>query len=381
MGAQDISFANEEECFVIKETTAGTLKKPGTDDRVYTIGPFDFGQDQEFKEDEQIRASASMLSPIKGRKLAGEFTANTYVKPSGAKGTAPEHDVFLECLMGTKTVNAGVSVVYTLANTLPSFSFWSKKGDTVYAGRGATVNTGAFTIPGDDISTITFGGNFMELLWAGTAKTQSISSSVLTMDSGGAQLYVEGMYVNVGSDDNSGAGFEITDVNYSTDKITLESAPSVSGVQTVTPWWPSSGVETGEPVFGKMGIVKVGGNNFVTLNVSVSMTNNIKYYDYEKNNVWTAEKYGRPGKREINGEIEAHLLPRGPSYRYRAEYQVSNALILPAGKTSGYIMELSVPYAEYASPSLEGTEEFLQRIGFKAIASSSLNDEFSITFK
>ena len=55
MGATDLSFAREEECFIVKETTAaGTLEKPGTDDRVYTVGPLDFNQDQEFKEDEHV---------------------------------------------------------------------------------------------------------------------------------------------------------------------------------------------------------------------------------------------------------------------------------------------------------------------------------------
>jgi len=381
MGATDLSFAREEECFIVKETTAaGTLEKPGTDDRVYTVGPLDFNQDQEFKEDEQLRATASMLSPIKGRKMAGDWSGTLYVKPSGALGTAPEADVLFDCLMGGGAADAGVDYEYTLENTLSSFSFWSKKGDTVYAGRGATVNTASFTIPGDDVAKHVFGGQFMELLWAGTCKTVSIAGAVLTLDPGGTALYKPGMFVEVGSADNGGDGFEIISIHYEAGTMTIEADPGVVGVQTVTPWYPTAGAEVGKPVYGKMGIITVNGQDFVVLNATVEMNNNIKYYDYEKNDSWTAEKYGRPGRREITGTIEAHQLQRGASYRYRSEYQVQDALLIPAGKTSGYIMRLGIPYAEYMTPQLSGDEEFIQTITFKAIASASYNDEFVIVF-
>ena len=201
------------------------------------------------------------------------------------------------------------------------------------------------------------------------------------MDPGGSQNYVVGMYVEVGSDDNTGAGFEILSVNYTLDTVTLESAPSPSGAQEITPWWPSSGAEVGKPVHGKTGIVTVNGQNAIVLSGILTLNNNIKYYDYEKNNLWTAEKYGRPGKREVDGTLELHFLERGPSYWYRAEYQEHNALIIPSGKTEGYIMELSVPFAEYMTPTLSGEEEFIQTIPFQGISEGALNDEFKIVFK
>ena len=44
-------------------------------------------------------------------------------------------------------------------------------------------------------------------------------------------------------------------------------------------------------------------------------------------------------------------------------------------------MELSIPYAEYKTPTISGEEEFEQSITFMGVASASLNDEISITFK
>jgi len=387
--ALNFAFANEEECFIVKETSCGSLKKPGADNRVYTVGPIDFTQEQEFLDDEQIRAGASRLSPIKGRKTPGDYSFNTYVKPSGTLGTAPEHDVLFDCLMGSKTVNAGTSVVYSLANQLDSFSLWVKKGHTVFAFRGATVQTAEFGVSGDAIAGISWSGNYMEQKWAGTGTVNGavdgsgVPVTELTMKPGQAKRYCEGMYIEVGTNDNGGNGFRITNVNYSTNKLTI--AGGVDDDQgtdpAVTPWLPIAGAEVGTPVHGKIGMVTIGGDNCIVLSATVSINNNIKYYIDEKNNEWTAERFGRPTIREIEGNLDLYFLEEGPNYFYEAEYQQQDALIIPAGNVSGYIMSISIPYAEYRTPRVTGDEEFMQSLPYIAVASSSLNDEMTITFQ
>lgn len=376
----EIAYANQEELFVIAESASGQLKKPTSSDRMYSVGPVDFGQDQEFLDDEQIRASASRLSPIAGRMMPGEFSFDTYVKPSGTPATAPEHDALFEALMGNGAV-AGQTYEYTLTNELPSFSVWVKKGHTVFAMRGATVESVDFAVSGDAIALISWSGKYMRQLMAGTAYTASISGAVLTMKPKGAESFSEGMYVKVGIDDNGGVGFRILKNEPTANKLTLNGSPSVSGVQLVTPWWPSAGSEIGEPGHGKLGKVQIGGNEAVVLTASVTMANNIKYYIDEKNDVFTAERYGRPKFREIEGTLGLYFLKRGPSYYYRAEYQVSDALVIPVGKVAGKIMELQIPYAEYRTPKISGDEEFEEEIPFIAVASAALNDEFKIVFK
>jgi len=386
--ALDFAFSNEEECFILKETVCGTLVKPTTSDRIFSVGPVEFTQEQEFLDDEQVRPSASMLSKIKGRKNPGEWSMNTYVKPSGSPGTAPEHDVLYDCAMGEKTVNGGTSVVYSLANQLDAFSMWVKKGHTVYSFRGTAVQGMEHGVSGDAISGASWSGNYMEQGWAGTATahgTYSGSETEIVMKPKNSLRYTIGMFIVVDDNDNSGAGYEITDVNYTTDTLTI--SPALDGAPTqgtdpgVTPWWPTAGAEVGEPVHGKLGMVTIDGEDAIVLSGNVTLTNNIKYYVDEKNNVWTAERFGRPGKRAVEGTLEAYFMQAGPTYFYRAEYQIADALLIPAGNVSGYIMELSLPYAEYGTPTLSGDEEFQQTIPFSGVASASLNDEFEITFK
>lgn len=396
--APNFAYANEEESFCLLETTCGKLKKLTVNDRMFTIGPVDFSQEQEFIPDEQIKATASQMSPIKGRKMPGESSFTTYVKPYGPpRGTAPEHDVLFRCLMGDKSVTPNVSVVYTLANQLDSFSFWTKKGHTVFAFRGCGVESADFNIVGNEIATIAWSIKYMEQMWAGTINATNIAGATITLPSGGAQLYSIGdpnnpqtMYVTVGDQTNGGNGFAITAVNYTNDTLMVNPAVpgGVVGVE-VAPWWPTAVAEVGVPIHGKMGVVNLGGAacaatgaDAVMLGATVSMVNGLKYYIGEKNNEWVAKRFGRPKIREITGNLSAYFMERGPSYFYRAEYQQEDQLIIPAGNVAAYIMELCIPYAEYKTPKVGGDEEFTQDIPFVAITQTAGgNDEFRITFK
>jgi len=382
--ATRFAYANEEECFAIVETTCGTLKKPGASNRIYSTDPVKFKQEQNFDEDEQIRAGASQLAPIKGVKNPGDWSLDSYVKPSGAPGTAPEHDVLFQCALGAKATNAGVSVIYSLANQLDSFSLWTKKGHTVFSFRGCSVEQPVFNVPGGELAKINWSGQYMEQLWAGTTvanDTCGAASTVIQLNTGAAMLYVEGMYVVVGTDDNSGNGYLLTDVNYTNDTITIPSLDTNQGVNpTITPWWPTASAEVGEPQHGKQGIVTIDGTPSVILGATVTLKNNIKYYINEKNNLWTAERFGRPGKREVSGNINHFFLERGASYFYKAGYEVSDALVIPVGNVSGYIMNINIPYARYMTPEIDGDEEIEQKMDFKGIASAAMNDELTISF-
>lgn len=384
--ATDLAYANQEQCFIEEEVTCGTLKKPSTTGRVLTVGPVDFGQERELLEDAQIRAAASQLPGIKARLLTGDFNLTTYVKPAGSLGTKPEAAKLLKAALGTETVTPNTKVEYTLADQLDSVSVWFKKGHTVFALRGAAIESLNFSVQGDQIAQMKFAGKFMERLWAGEAPandTCGVGKETIQMVSKGSLRYCVGMYVQVGTDDNTDAGYVITEVNYTNDTIKI--SPTLATDQgtnpTIYPWLPTPAAEVGEPAHGKLGIVTVGGRNMVVLTADLTLTNNLKFYDNEKNDAWTAERFGRPGKRNVEGTLTAFFLKEGAGYFYKADYHQTDALIIPVGNVAGKILELSIPYAEYKSPKVSGTEEFIQELAFRAVASSSLNDELKATLK
>ena len=385
--AFDFALVNQEQCFVALENTCGTLAKPTSADRCYSVGPVDFSQERELLPDQQIRPAASQLPYIKARLTPGEWKMSTYVKPSGTPGTKPEHAKLFRAAFGLETPS-GSKVDYTLENQLDSLSIWFKKGHTVFALRGATVEQAAFKVEGQSVAQVDWSGKFMERLWAGECPsdgTFGAGASQIKLASGGAVRYCNGMLVTIGTDDNSGAGYTISNVNYTNDTfgITPTLATSQGTNPTIYPFWPTSSAEVGEPAHGKLGLVTISSAQAIVLTANVTLTNNIKYYENEKNGVWTAERFARPLKRTIEGTITCYFLKAGLSYFYRADYRKFDALVIPVGNENGKIMEITIPYAQYKAPKITGTEEFEQELAFMAVSGGTYpyNDEMVVTFK
>jgi len=385
------STANEEELFLKKETTEGTLVYPAATDKVLAVGVAATTQEAEFVEDEQIRARRSRLSPIKLRYNPGTWSFTTYVKPSGTPGTAPETDVLFECAFGKKTVDPGVSVVYEFdsSNNLPSFSFWRKVGHTVFAMAGCTVNVAEFTVTGSELAQIAWSGEFMKWAITGESKAASTVSATDTevQVDDATRYFNTGGRILLGSDDNGGNGYTITNINYSTNTITFTPA-AVSGCSigdTIAAWYPTSGTELGTPASGKLGIVTIDGTNAIILSSTITLTNNIKYYTDEKNGQLYPAVYGAPGFRDVTGTITLYFYKNTTGYFYRSDYAgvspgIQDALLVPAGAVTGKRMKLSCPQIEYKTPTISGDEEVMMELPFTAVGTSTGDDEFSVTF-
>lgn len=383
-----LSMGNEEEIFVKKETTEGTLVYPTATDLVLAMGVSTIGQEPELIDDEQLRGMRSRLSPIKGRINIGEWSFITYVKPAGVLGTPPESDVLHECLFGTKQVNAGVSVVYGLDSTsnLPSFSLWVKKGHTVFGAEGVTVNQGEFNIVGNEIGQISWSGQFMRWYKAGEALlTAGVNNGATVCTVDRAERFSDSkIKIIIGDDNNSDNGYTITSINYDTNVITftpgLAGAGETSG-ESVTPWWPTTGTEVGRPVHGKLGICTLDGIDTKVLSAVITFVNNIKYYEDEKNGLLYPTTYEAVGFRDITGVLQLYYYKGAAGYFYRSEEQTKDALIVPCGDAAGKIMELSCPQIEYKPPALSGDEEVIMDLPFGALGTVVGDDEFSCTYK
>jgi len=237
-------------------------------------------------------------------------------------------------------------------------------------------------VSGEDIAGAAWSGQYMEEVRAGTARINGALSGGevdIPVTASVAQLYSVGAYVTIGLDTTH---HRITRVNPDGGLITI--TPGVVGDQlancAIAPWWPSEEEDLGEPGHGKMGKVTINSEEAVIISARVTLVNNIKYYENEKNNLWTAERYGRPKFREVDGELELHFIEQGPSYWYRADNQIQDALIIPVGNVAGYTMQLYIPYAEYRTPKVSGDEEFTQNIPWIGVASATMNDELEIRF-
>jgi hypothetical protein len=387
---QKFALGSEERLFIVKEGVSGVLEYPNADgsDCVLTVGAATNTQEDEMLEDGQIRGRRSRFSPIKGRTMAGAWSFTTYVKPSGALGVAPECDVLLECAFGKKTVDPGVKVEYEFDSSivLPSFSLLRKIGHQVWYGAGFTVNQMQATVSGAAIAQIAWSGGFMKHWYAGESVLAAICSPAADeIEVEDATRFSDSMVrINIGDDDNGGDGYLVTAVNYTTNMISFSPVAAVGADlgDPVTPWYPSTvAAEVGVPVHGKRGKVSLDTVSAVVLEGSLTLVNNIKYYEDMKDGHWYPVIYGTPGFRDVNGMLRTFFYKNIPSYFYRSSYQQQDALILPAGDVPGRIMEISCSRIEYKTPALSGDAEVLAELAFNAIASASGDDELKITFK
>lgn len=384
------SLANEEQVFVKKESPEGTLVYPVPGDAVLITAASAIGAEIEFIDDEQLRGGRSKFSAIKGRTHPGEWSMNTYLKPSGTVGVAPETDVLFECLMGKKEIVT--NVIYSLDSSinLPSFSLWVKKGHAVFAMEGCTVNTAEFTIAGGEIVSVAWGGNFMQWYKGGTAYATALveaAATTVTVDDATRFAGESRMKIILDAeaetpDDNSGNGYLVTDINYTTNVITFTPGAVVGCAQAaaIRGWIPSSQSTVGAPVHGKITTVEINDVPATLLSASISMTNNIKYYEDEMNAQWFATTYGTTGWRDVSAALSLYFRKPSTAYFYRSEYQIQDKLELYVGSVAGKKVEFLMPKIEYRTPVLSGDEEVMMEIPILAVASAALDDEFKITF-
>jgi len=105
-----LALAREQQVFVVEESVKGTMEEPVAADLVRVINAPAFNQNPEYFEDEQFRDTRSKQDRIRGRFLAGEWSLETYIKPSGVAGTPPETDTLLECALGDKHTIVGEAI-------------------------------------------------------------------------------------------------------------------------------------------------------------------------------------------------------------------------------------------------------------------------------
>lgn len=107
----------DELAYVTEETTFGTLEDAvGTDAFEFTeieFGPTEAAERRNTKDKNNSRGHKAQVT---GKLEPMEFTVRGTVRPSGAAGTAPDIGAFLKNGLGTETVNASTSVVYTYAD-------------------------------------------------------------------------------------------------------------------------------------------------------------------------------------------------------------------------------------------------------------------------
>ncbi len=376
------ALVKETEAFVTKETTFGELAFPTATDAIRVTAVPTAPQAESFSESEELQNSRSKPDRARDQTPAAPLDLKLYSRPSGAAGTPPQEDVLLECALGKKTVNAGTSVVYEPAIALPSFSLCWKEGHTWFFAAGCKVGSLSFAFAAKGYLNLGFSGLAQKVMVAGTSETvASSTTTVLNLVAGGALLFMAGAYVQVGGEDNGGAGYLITGVDIANDTITispaLSSAPAAGVV--VKGFLPTPSF-SGTKVEARTGKVTLDGAELKIMSATGSLNNNLVQDDQEiSSDNFVSDIEG--GTRDAGGQLACRFRREFAGFFSRARNQVQGAIVLQAGEAAGSQVKFELPQAEMNTPSLGGDNIWRElNLELVGLPSAANEDEIKLTY-
>lgn len=387
--ASNIAIARKQTIMLVAETTRGTLAFPATDgSAVVTIasGHGTMNQNPNFTNSDEIRNSRDVLDRFVDARPAGSWSFPTYMRPSGTAGNVPQDDVLYEALFGEKTVSAGTSVVYSQALVKPTFSMWLRKGHTVWFAKGCTAtqlglngtNTGGVVQNWQ-------GG----LMWMGWCGTDAVATAAVQTDTAivvdDAKKFSVGarIYNSTADDDNAGAGYEITDVDVSTNTLTIGTgvadASGWSADDVIEPFLPSS-AEVGEPLANRLTTVDFGTDTGKKVQTAdLTMNDPVQYIEDEVSTDGYPTDYLET-ERDYSGTVNLYYRKADAKYFYDGFNDTELDMSVNFGDTAGKQAELNWPQTSIEVPQVSTNAPAVNLgIGVMALGSSG-EDSATLTF-
>lgn len=369
--------------FCVEESTPFAFEKPGGADAAKCLSA-SFTREVARTDRTDARQTRSVLERIEGR-ATHSWSTEHYLLPSGAAGTAPDVGPMLEALMGTETVNASTSVVYSLSasQTLKTLTLQRHANDVLQENLvGAVVDSCTISGDGSSEPRITFEGRAANYGFAAAATTdgsQSSGASSIDIASGDERNLKHPCVVQVDSDDNSGAGYEVTSSNYSTRAfgISPNLGSTVSG--EVLPFAPTE-TTAGSPVAGIAGQLLIDSNALPITAYEVTINGNVSAVEDEAFQQNITDYI--PGNWEITGSFTVRCRADVMLDFAKRESFTTRDIELDIGTTAGSIVQIDIDQAEIEFGAIEMPEdaEGTFTLPFKALGSSG-EDDITITFK
>lgn len=378
----NVALTRETKAFVKVQTAFDTLAFPAATDAIAVLGVPQVGQKDKFADSREIVESRSKPARTYIGTEAGQWSIQVYARPSGSLGTPPVEGALMKCALGKETINAGVSVVYEPAMTLPIFSLCYREGHTVHFCVGCKVASWKPTLTKADLLALEFSGQCQKVLHAGTEETVAGSTTtVLNLAAGGAMLFSAGARVQVDAATNASAGYEITDTDVDADTITitpaLASAPA-AGV-TVKGYLPIPSL-AGHTVAGCTGTLTLAGASLTITGFEATLTNALSPDEEEITEAGYISGIDE-GARAAQGTIKARFRRQYAAWFERARREVQGAVVMQAGPSAGKRIKLELPQAVMDTPSLSGDE--MRRnidVALVGLPTSALEDEIKVTY-
>jgi hypothetical protein len=384
----NIAIARDQKILLVRETTRGVLAYPATGgSAVVTIaaGYGSMNQNPNFTDSDEVRNSRDVLDRFVDARPAGSWSFPAYIRPSGAAGTAPQDDVLYESFFGAKTVNAGVSVAYSQQLEKPSFSMWFMQDHVLRFAKGCTVSSLGLSINNTGGVTQNWSGG---LMWMGWCGTDNVKSDGTTSDNkfivNNPKLFEVGARIHnvTAEDDNTGAGYEITAVDYTTGEITLGDLDSVvwTADDVIAPFLPAA-TEVGEPLASRLTTIDFGADTSKRIQtMNITLNDPVQYIEDELSSDGCPTEYMEQ-VRDYGGTVTLYLRKADVKYFYEGFNDTELAVAIKfGGDVAGKKATLNLSHVSIAVPEVATNAPAVNMsIGIKALGSTG-EDSATLTF-
>lgn len=323
--------------------------------------------------------AGNIVTAINGSALG--LAGDVFASANGAVVTVRSDTGSVRLTTGDATAWSLTRIEYALADSqqLPTFTVSRvlHNGNTtapVAIARedvtGCHINELGFSGSGSEPPRMTFGGKGRRHIFTGTGAIEGTFTTVdtVTLESGqGAGFEVDSLFV-IGTDDNSGAGYQATAV--SGDNLT-DSGESITAADAtaVRPFYlaPTTG---GSPIAGTVGSCTIDGTTFPIVSYDVAVTNNFLAIEDEAFSERMTDAV--PQYREITGTVTIRARADIIAEMGRRKLLGNRAILITMGSAAGRRLVLSLPQVRFPPSGMNSPLEGLADIplAFRALDSA-----------
>ena len=380
MGNRNYNMGSDLAVFFAAEDSVLTPKIPVTGDALRALSAT-IGRPVNTVPITDHRGSRSRYERIALRKPVIPWTINCLLRPSGTAGTPPDIGLMLTHLFGTQTIVGGTSVTYSFLEdpTSLSASIYVARSETQEGVYGAVVNKATVSW-GEGLAKISFSGEGTDYINGGrTLATISTSSTVLTVVDG-SQFSAYAM-VQLGDDDNGGAGFRIESV--SGNDLTLSVATSVASSAVVKAFLPDP-TYAGDPLGDTAGSLSLdaGTTSIVHLPSTIDISNGVTLMTQEALQSKASDVLAA-GIRDVTPNLSFLVTRQNNNlvndFRAKTEYDA----LITVGDTAGKRFKADAPKLELDAGDQDSPEEGVEKwsaTGPALASATSGTDEVTFIF-
>ena len=268
MGVDTLQYGSDKLAFFVPEASFAAVTVPAAT-HALRITDFSFGRPVGRADVPDRKGTRSRIERAALRTPVQPWSLSGIMRPSGSAGTAPDIGDVLKHAFGTETVSGGVSVTYSPLKDMSalSASIYGYHGGILEGVYGAVVQNFSLSWSGDDAVQWTATGVAKDYIFAGSSPANGADTTATALVVDDADFFTVGALVQIDTDDNTGAGYQVTAVDHATETLTITPAATWSDNDVVAAFVPT-GTYAGDPLYTPAGSISFDNGSTTTTDLS-----------------------------------------------------------------------------------------------------------------